>query len=69
MPGGGVLTLEATYDAEALGLEGDPVKVRVTIEGAVITFRYEQTSSGRAVVSTTILRPATDTTPIASPAP
>jgi hypothetical protein len=68
-PSDGALTLEATYEAEALGLEGDPVKVTITIEGPVITFRYEQTSSGRSVVSTTVLRPATDTTPIASPAP
>lgn len=68
VPGAGPTTLQATYDAEALGLEGDSVKVQVTIDGLVITFRYEQTSSGRAVVSTTVLRPATDTTPITSPA-
>ncbi len=59
--------LEATYPAAVLGLEGEPVKVLVSIEGSVVTFRYEQASSGRAVVSTTILRPATDTTPIATP--
>lgn len=66
--GGGVTTLQATYAAAALGLEGEPVRVMVTIDGAVVTFRYEQTSSGHAVVSTTVLRPATDTAPIAKPA-
>jgi hypothetical protein len=66
--GGVAATLQATYAAAALGLEGDPVAVLVTIEGSVVTFRYEQKSSGRAVVSTTVLRPATNTTPIATPA-
>lgn len=70
LPGSGATTsLQATYDAKALGLEGDPVSVVVTIDGSVITFRYEKTTSGRAVVSTTVLRPATDTAPIATPAP
>jgi hypothetical protein len=65
---GATTTLQATYDAKALGLEGDPVSVVVTIDGSVITFRYEKTSSGRPVVSTTVLRPATDIAPIAAPA-
>ena len=62
-------TLEATYPAAALGLEGDPVKVLITIDGSVVTFRYEQKSGGHVVVSTTTVRPTTDLTPIGTPGP
>jgi hypothetical protein len=64
--GGGAL--EATYPAAALGLEGDPVTVSITIAGSEVAFSYQQAASGRTVVSTTLLRPATDTTPITAPA-
>lgn len=59
--------LNATYPAAALGLEGDPVPVTIAIDADTVTFRYAETSAGHEVVSTTILRPTTDTTPIAPP--
>jgi hypothetical protein len=59
--------LRATYSAAALGLEGDPVTVEISIDGDAVTFRYATTSGGRSVASTTVLRPATDPTPIVAP--
>ena len=59
--------LNATYPAAALGLEGDPVPVTIAIDADTVTFRYAKTSAGHEVVSTTVLRPTTDATPIAPP--
>ena len=67
-PGDPATSLTATYPATALGLTGDPATVTVTIAGSVVTFEYRKTTSGRTVVSTTILQPATDTSPILAPA-
>jgi hypothetical protein len=66
--GDGATTLKATYAAAVLGLEGGPVTVTITIVGAAVTFQYVEKSAGHTVVSTTILRPASDTSPIATPA-
>lgn len=60
-------TLVATYPAAALGLEGDPVTVSITL-GDVITFRYERETAGHATVSQTIIRAATNLEPISAPA-
>jgi hypothetical protein len=66
-PDGPATVLQATYPAAALGLEGDPAPVTITIEGTTMTFSYERRSNGRTIVSTTVLRPATITTPIVAP--
>lgn len=66
---GSAATLEATYAAAALGLEGDPVKVQITIDGASVTFRYEQKSGNHLIASATTVRPTTDLTPIVAPEP
>jgi hypothetical protein len=60
-------TIQATYPAAALGLTGAPAAVDIRIEGASVTFRYEQSSNGHHVVSTTTLGPGTDTAPIVAP--
>ena len=67
-PGNPATVLTATYPATALGLTGDPASVTITVAGTTVTFEYQATTSGRTVVSTTTLQPATDTTPIATPA-
>ena len=51
-------TFTATYPATALGLEGDPLTVTITIEGDTVTFRYAATAAGRETESTTTIRPA-----------
>ena len=61
-------TLTATYPAAALGLTGDPASVTITISGSTVTFEYRETQEGRTVVSTTTLKPATDSSPILAPA-
>lgn len=65
-PAGGA-TLVATYTAAALGLEGDPVSVTITI-GEAVTFRYEGEAGGHVTVSETSIRPTTDLAPIIAPA-
>ena len=60
-------TMEATYPAAAFGLQGDPVTVSIQIAGATVTFTYRQNTKGHAVVSTTMIRPATDPAPITAP--
>jgi hypothetical protein len=64
----GRTSFAATYPAAALGLEGDPVAVAITVEGTAVTFRYESTTSGHRTLSTTTLRPST-ADPIVAPAP
>ncbi|MES2209382.1 MAG: hypothetical protein V4515_04265 [Chloroflexota bacterium] len=63
------VTLVATYPAAALGLAGEPVQVTITIDGTTVVFRYETKISERTVVSTTTVRPAASSEPIATPAP
>ncbi len=65
---GGLASFAATYPAAALGLEGDPVAVTITVDGSAVTFRYESTASGHRTASTTTLRPAA-ADPIVAPAP
>lgn len=62
----GVATLVATYPAVALGLEGDPVTVAITL-GEAVTFRYEADASGHATVSETTIRASTNLEPITAP--
>jgi hypothetical protein len=64
----GRTTFEATYPAAALGLEGDPVAVVITVGDSTVTFRYELTTSGHRTSSTTTLRPST-ADPIVAPVP
>jgi hypothetical protein len=64
----GRTSFAATYPAAALGLEGDPVAVAITVDGSAVTFRYESTTSGHRTLSTTTLRPST-ADPIVAPAP
>ncbi len=66
-PAGTGTTLQATYPAAALGLEGDVAPVSIAIDGTTVTFSYEQVSNGRTIISSTVLRPAADTTPIVAP--
>jgi len=61
-------TFLATYPAKALGLEGDPLAVTVTVRDDTVTFRYEATTAGRVTSSTTTIRPA-PADRIAAPAP
>jgi hypothetical protein len=51
-------TFTATYPATALGLEGDPLTVTITIEGDAVTFSYAATTAGHQTESTTTIRPA-----------
>jgi len=64
----GPMSFAATYPAAALGLEGDPVAVAITVEGSTVTFRYELTTSGHRTSSATTLRPST-ADPIVAPTP
>jgi len=66
-PAPGATMLAATYAAAALGLDGDPVPVTITIETGQVTFRYEATSGGHDVVSTTTFRAASATPAVAPP--
>ena len=61
-------TFTATYPAKALGLEGDPLRVTITVQDQTLTFRYEATTTGHATSSTTTIRPA-PADPIKAPAP
>jgi len=65
---GGQTSFKATYPAKALGLEGDPVTVTITVNGDTMTFRYEATTAGRQTTSTTTIRPA-PADPITAPTP
>ena len=58
--------LMATYPAAALGLEGDPVTVTITL-GEAVTFHYEAETAGHPTVSETTIRPATNLEPITAP--
>lgn len=60
-------TFTATYPAKALGLDGEPLTVTITIDGDAVTFHYEATTSGRRTESTTTIRPGT-AEPITAPA-
>jgi len=66
-PAAGGSSFSATYPATALGLEGDPLTVAITVDGDAVTFRYEATTAGRATSSTTTIRPA-PADPITAPA-
>jgi len=48
----------ATYPAKALGLDGDPLTVTITVKGNTMTFRYEATTGGHRTSSTTTIKPA-----------
>ena len=61
-------SFKATYPARALGLEGDPLAVTITVRDDTVTFRYEATTAGRATSSTTTIR-AAPADPIKTPAP
>lgn len=56
----------ATYPAAALGLEGDPVTVTITLADDTVVFRYDATTDGHRTSSTTTIRPA-PADPIAAP--
>ncbi len=58
---------QATYPATALGLEGDPVSVTITLADDTVVFRYDATTDGHRTSSTTTIRPA-PADPIAAPA-
>ena len=58
VPDAGPDTFSATYPAEALGLDGDPLTVTITIAGDTVTFRYAATTAGQPTESTTTIRPA-----------
>ncbi len=66
-PSGAPGSLVATYPAAALGLEGEPLTVRITIDGTTVTFRYEATTEGHETSSTTTIGPA-EADPITAPA-
>lgn len=59
-------TLLATYPAAALGLEGDPVTVTITL-GPAVNFQYQADAAGHATVSETTIRPAISLDPITAP--
>jgi hypothetical protein len=63
----GPASLLATYPAAALGLEGEPLTVRITIDATTVTFRYEAATEGHDTSSTTTIRPA-KADPITAPA-
>ncbi len=70
MPSGVVTTvLDATYPAAALGLTGDPVAVKITIDGSVVTFQYAGESGGHRTTSVTALKPGSSTPAIVVPRP
>ena len=60
-------TFQATYPATALGLDGDPVAVSITLAADTVVFRYDATTDGHRTSSTTTVRPA-PADPIAAPA-
>ena len=60
------VTFTATYLAATMGLTGDPVTVTITADGGAVTFTYQAEASGRAMTSTTTLRPSAGD-PIAPP--
>lgn len=60
-------SLLATYPAAALGLEGEPLTVQITIDGTTVTFRYTASTEGHDTSSTTTIRPAKPD-PITAPA-
>lgn len=60
---GGLL---ATYPAAAVGLEGDPVAITITL-GDVVTFPYQADAAGHSTVSETTTRPTTNLEPIIAP--
>ena len=64
--GAGPDTFTATYPAKALGLDGDPLTVTITIVGDSVTFRYAATTAGQQSESTTTIRPAA-ADPISAP--
>jgi hypothetical protein len=64
-PGPGALV--ATYPAAALGLEGAPLTVQITIAGRTVTFRYTATTEGHETSSTTTIGPGS-AEPITAPA-
>lgn len=65
---GAPTTFRATYPSAALGLEGDPVTVDITFDGASVVFIYHAETDGHLTVSATIIRPTTVLDPIVAPA-
>ena len=59
--------LNATYAAAALGLQGDPVPVSITIDSSGVTFRYQVTNAGHQIVSMTVIRAASPTPQVTPP--
>ena len=64
----GESSFTATYPAAALGLQGDPLTVTISVKDDGVTFRYEASNGGRATSSTTTIRPAA-ADPITAPTP
>jgi hypothetical protein len=60
-------TFRATYPAAALGLEGDPVTVEITLDGSSATFTYQTDIAGHPAVSQTRIAPTTQLDPIVAP--
>jgi hypothetical protein len=65
--GGTAVTLRATYPAAALGLEGDPITVEITLDQSSVTFTYRVEAAGHLSVSATTVRPSTVQDPIVAP--
>ena len=70
-PGQLVELAAGTYSDTAISTDSSKTSATDVIfrpvAGATVTFTYTQTTQGHNVVSTTVIRPATDTTPITDP--
>jgi hypothetical protein len=67
-PAGDAIVVYAVYPATALGLEGEPVAVRLVFtDGILVEAGYETLIEENAAVTVTTFRPVGDTTPITAP--
>jgi len=67
-PAGDAIVVYAIYPAAALGLQGEPIEVRLIFtEGILVEAGYETLIEENTAVTVTAFRPVGDTTPISAP--